>query len=189
MDVIPRLDLKLSNTRWRKYSEGRLQISPATKKEECCQIFCLWLTPMALSRNWSCSSLDSHLCSRQGPSPQTAWLEIFRPITRHCHIWRTSMTLLRTSHQCDARREDLKIYTSPTLHRQFNHTAASPPTAIKFLLKRESRRMKTSTIMANHDPRMNRTNLKISRVVRHHWYLKYPVWFLQLFVVCLVCSW
>jgi hypothetical protein len=76
-------------------------------------------------------------------SPRTkrsiAWLEIFRPVTRHCHIWRTSRTLLKTSHPCDARWEDLKICTSPTLHRQFNHTAASPPTAIKILLKRESR--------------------------------------------------
>jgi hypothetical protein len=70
MGDIPQLDLKLSKTRWSKYSEGRLQISPATKKEECCQIFCLWLTPMALSRSWPCSSLDSHFCSRQGPSTQ-----------------------------------------------------------------------------------------------------------------------
>jgi hypothetical protein len=49
-------------------------------------------------------------------SPRTkysvAWLEIFRPVTRHCHIWRTSMTLSKTSHQSDARREDLKICTS-----------------------------------------------------------------------------
>jgi hypothetical protein len=37
MDVVPQLDLKLRNTRWSKYSEGRLQILPATKKEECCQ--------------------------------------------------------------------------------------------------------------------------------------------------------
>jgi hypothetical protein len=49
-------------------------------------------------------------------SPRTkysiAWLEIFRPITRHCHIWKTSMTLPKTAHQCDARWEDLKICTS-----------------------------------------------------------------------------
>jgi hypothetical protein len=48
----------------------------------------------------------------------------------------------------------------PSQHQRLNNTATSPPTAIKFLLKRESRRMKTSTIMANHDPRMNRTNPK-----------------------------
>jgi hypothetical protein len=49
-------------------------------------------------------------------SPRTkysiAWLEIFRPVTRHCHIWRTSMTLQKTSHQSDARQEDLQICTS-----------------------------------------------------------------------------
>jgi hypothetical protein len=45
-------------------------------------------------------------------------------------------------------------------HQRLNNTATSPPTTIKFLLKRESRRMKTSTTMANHDPRMNRTNPK-----------------------------
>jgi hypothetical protein len=31
MDVIPQLDLKLSNTRWSKYSEGHLQTTPAEK--------------------------------------------------------------------------------------------------------------------------------------------------------------
>jgi hypothetical protein len=59
--------------------------------------------------------------------------------------------------------------TQQSLWRPHNHvmwykktykTATSPPTAINFLLKRESRRMKTSTTMANHDPRMNRTNPK-----------------------------
>jgi hypothetical protein len=48
----------------------------------------------------------------------------------------------------------------PSQYQRLNNTATSPPTAIKFLLKRESRRMKTSTTMANHDPRMNRTNPK-----------------------------
>jgi hypothetical protein len=60
-----------------------------------------------------------------------------------------------TSMWCETRRPENLHF--PTLHRQFNHTATSPPTAIKFLLKWESRRMKTSTTMANHDPRMNRT--------------------------------
>jgi hypothetical protein len=31
MDVIPQLDLKLSNTRWSKDSEGHLQTTPAEK--------------------------------------------------------------------------------------------------------------------------------------------------------------
>jgi hypothetical protein len=34
MDVVPQLDLKLSNTRWSKYSEGHLQTLPTAKKEE-----------------------------------------------------------------------------------------------------------------------------------------------------------
>jgi hypothetical protein len=49
-------------------------------------------------------------------SPRTkysiAWLEIFRPVKRHYHIWRTSMILPKTSHQCDARKEDMQICTS-----------------------------------------------------------------------------
>jgi hypothetical protein len=60
-----------------------------------------------------------------------------------------------TSKWCEMRRPENLHF--PTLYRQFNHTATSPPTAIKFPLKWESRRMKTSTTMANHDPRMNRT--------------------------------
>jgi hypothetical protein len=92
-----------------------------------------------------------------------------------------------TSIWCETRRH-VNLHF-PTLHWQFNNTATSPPTAIKFLLKRESKKVKISTTMANHDLRMNRTNPQISRVVRHRWYLKYLVWFLQLFVVCLVCSW
>jgi hypothetical protein len=48
----------------------------------------------------------------------------------------------------------------PSHHHRLNNTATSPPTAIKILLKRESRRRKTSTTLANHDPRMNRTDPK-----------------------------
>jgi hypothetical protein len=71
MDVAPRLDLKFSNTRWSKSSGGCLQTLPAEKEEEeeeCGQMFCPWFTPMALSIYRSCSSLDMHFCSRQGPS-------------------------------------------------------------------------------------------------------------------------
>jgi hypothetical protein len=49
-------------------------------------------------------------------SPRTkysiAWLEIVRPVTRHCHIWRTSMTFLKTSQPCDLTQKDLQNYTS-----------------------------------------------------------------------------
>jgi hypothetical protein len=49
--------------------------------------------------------------------------------------------------------------------------------------------------MTNHDPRMNRIGsfvsyelLPTTASIRRCWYLKYLVWFLQLFVDCLVCS-
>jgi hypothetical protein len=126
-------------------------------------------------------------------SPRTkyliAWLEFFFwPDTRHCHIWRTSMTLPKTSHQCDARQEDLQICPSQVnidsstplqLHQQ-------PSSNFSWSQKLES---KGGNDYDQHAPRMNRTNPKISRVVRHRWYMKWPVWFLQLLVVCLVCSW
>jgi hypothetical protein len=63
-----------------------------------------------------------------------------------------------TTMWCDTRRLTKPHF--PSQHQRLNNTATSPPTAIKFLLKRGSRRMKTSTTMANHDPRMNRTNPK-----------------------------
>jgi hypothetical protein len=59
---------------------------------------------------------------------------------------------------CDTRR--LAKLHFPSQHQRLYNTATSPPTTIKFLLKRESRRMKTSTTITNHDPRMNRTNPK-----------------------------
>jgi hypothetical protein len=62
-----------------------------------------------------------------------------------------------TTMWCDTRR--LTKLHFPSQHQLLNNTSTSPPTAIKFLLKWESRRMKTST-MANYDPRMNRTNPK-----------------------------
>jgi hypothetical protein len=55
---------------------------------------------------------------------------------------------------CDTRR--LTRLHLPSQHQRLNNTSTSQPTAIKILLKWESMRMKTSTTMANHDPRMNR---------------------------------
>jgi hypothetical protein len=63
-----------------------------------------------------------------------------------------------TTMWCDTRR--LRKLHFPSQCQCVNNTATSPPTAIKFLLKQESRRMKTTTTMANRDPRMNRTNPK-----------------------------
>jgi hypothetical protein len=32
LDVVPQIDLKLSSTRWTRYSEGHLQTSPPAKR-------------------------------------------------------------------------------------------------------------------------------------------------------------
>jgi hypothetical protein len=64
MDVIPQLDLKLSNTRWSKYLEGRLQISPATKKEECCREVDLvppWARTFAVAKDQVLNCLTRNL--------------------------------------------------------------------------------------------------------------------------------
>jgi hypothetical protein len=63
-----------------------------------------------------------------------------------------------TTMWCDTRRLTKLHFSSQ--HQRLNNTATSPPTVIKFLLERELRRMKTTTTMANHDPRMNKTNPK-----------------------------
>jgi hypothetical protein len=87
----------------------------------------------------------------------------------------------------------------PSQHQRLNNTATSPPTAIKFLLKRESRWMKTSTTVANHDPRMNRTNpkyrallaslvLEVPRVISAI-VCCLPCVFLIVFAVVLCVSW
>jgi hypothetical protein len=82
-----------------------------------------------------------------------AWLVIIRSVRHVRHQWHTSAIPLKTSQPCDVIQEDLQLCTS-----QININGST--NAIKFLLKRESRRMETSTTMANHDPRTNRTNPK-----------------------------
>jgi hypothetical protein len=78
-------------------SEGRLQTSPAAKEEGCWQIFCFWLTPTALLRNWLCSSLDSHLSSRQGSSSQLLDYK-FLDLTRDIVIYGECQQSLRRPH-------------------------------------------------------------------------------------------
>jgi hypothetical protein len=63
-----------------------------------------------------------------------------------------------TTMWCDTRRLTKLHFSSQ--HQQLSNTSTSPPTAIKFLLRRGSRGVKTLTTMANHDPRMNRTTPK-----------------------------
>jgi hypothetical protein len=112
MDVVSQIDLKLSSTWWSNYSEGCLQTSPTAKKEVCWQIFGPWLTPMALSRSWPCSSLDSHFLQSPRTKYLVAWLVFIRFVRRVCHQWHTSAIPLKTSQPCDVIQEDLQNYTS-----------------------------------------------------------------------------
>jgi hypothetical protein len=160
--------------------EGHLQTLPTAKKEECRQVFCLWLTPTGSVKKLTLFLPGLALLQSPRIKYLVAGLVFIRFVERVCHQWHTSTIPLKTSQPCDVIQEDLQLRTS-----QININGST--TAIKFLLKWESRGMETSTTMANHDPRMNRTNPKY-RAFRHRWYLKYLVWFLQLFVDCHVCS-
>jgi hypothetical protein len=136
-------------------------------------------------------------------SPRTkylvAWLVLVRSVGRVRHQWHTSAIPLKTSQPCDVIQEDLQNCTFPSRHQQLNHTATSPTTTIKFLLKRESRRMKTSTTKTNHNPRMNRTNPKYCALlgIIGTWStscgfcncLLLPCMFFIVFVVVLCVSW
>jgi hypothetical protein len=125
-------------------------------------------------------------------SPRTkysiAWLEIFRHVTRHSHKWRTSMTLPKTSHPCDVIQEDsqnctfqVNINGSTTL--QLHHQLPSS------FCWSESQGEEDINIIANHDPRMNRTKPKYRAMLGVVGTWSTPCDFLQLFVVYLVCSW
>jgi hypothetical protein len=132
-------------------SEGRLQTSPAAKEEGCWQIFCL------VETNGFVKNLTLFL---PGLAPlqslrtkfSVAWLEIFRPGMRHCRIWRTSPTFPKTLQPCDVSKKTFKLCTSQILMN------GSSTTTIKISTEAVSRKMKTSTVMINHDPRNNRTS-------------------------------
>jgi hypothetical protein len=98
-------------------------------------------------------------------SPRTkylvAWLVFIRFVGWVCHQWQTSAIPLKTSQPYDVIQEDLQIYTSqvnindsttPQLHHQLPSS---------FFWSKKSRRMKTSTTMTNHGPRMNRISSRI----------------------------
>jgi hypothetical protein len=93
-------------------SEGHLQTSPAAKEEGYWQIFCPWMTPMALSRTWPCSSLDSHFLQSLRIKYLVAWLVFTRSVGRVCHQWHTSAIPLKTSQPCEVIQEDLCNCTS-----------------------------------------------------------------------------
>jgi hypothetical protein len=123
-------------------------------------------------------------------SPRTkylvAWLEIFRPVTRHHRIWRTLTTFSKTSHPCNVSKTTYKVYTTE-LNVNSSTILRLPHWLPTISIEARVKQMKESTTMANHDPRMNRTNPKY-RAFRHRWYLEYLVWYLQLFADCHVCS-
>jgi hypothetical protein len=80
-----------------------------------------------------------------------AWLEIFRPGTRHHRIWGTSTTFpLKTSQPCDEIQEDLQICTSPDQHQWLDHNCH------QVSAESRSKKMKESMTMTNLTPRINR---------------------------------
>jgi hypothetical protein len=152
---------------------------------------------MALSRSWPLSSLDLHFLQSSRTKFSVAWLVFVRIVRRVYHQWHTSSIPLKTSQPGDVIQEDLQNCTSPSQYQWLNNTSTSPPTAIKFLLKRESRRMKTSRTRTNHDPRMNRTNPKYRALlgIVGTWStscdicncLMFALWVLDSVCNCLVC--
>jgi hypothetical protein len=123
-----------------------------------------------------------------------AWLEIFRPGTRHHRIWRTSTTFPKTSHPCNVSQNTYKICTSE-LNVNSSTTLRLPHRLPSISTEVRVKQMKESTTMTNHDPKMNRISsfvsyelLPTTASIRRRWYLKYLVWFLELFVDCLACS-
>jgi hypothetical protein len=122
MDVIPQIDLELSNTIWSKLQKDVFKPIQLWRKKDSgkCSAFG--------SYQWLCQ--DTDLVPPWTRTSAVAKDQVLncltrnsRSVKRHCHIWRTSMTLPKTSHQCDARQEDLQIGTpqlnvndSTTLH-------------------------------------------------------------------------
>jgi hypothetical protein len=88
-----------------------------------------------------------------------AWLEIFRPDTRHHHLWRTSTTFLKTSHLCNVSKRTYKICTFE-LNVNSSTTLRLPHRLPSISTKVRVKQMKELTTMKNHDPRMNRANPK-----------------------------
>jgi hypothetical protein len=114
---------------------------------------------VALSRSWPCSSLDLHPCSHQGSSSQLLdykFLGLARDIIAYEGL------------QQPFRRPHIRVMWArvPTRSALLNSMSIAQQHCGYLIdyhqsqLKRESRRMKTPTAMANHDPRMNRTNPK-----------------------------
>jgi hypothetical protein len=112
LDVVPRIDLNFSSTWWSNYLEGHLQATPVKKGRR------VWINVLPLVHtNGSVKTLTLFLPGLALlHSPRTkysiAWLEIFRPVRRHCHIWRNSPTFPKTSHPCNVSRSTYKICTS-----------------------------------------------------------------------------
>jgi hypothetical protein len=108
MDIAPQLDPKCSNTRWSKSSEGRLQTSPDAKgRRVWTNIFPLVHTNGSVKK-LILFLLGHALLQSSRTKLSVSWLKIFRPGTRHCHTWGTSIIPLKTSQPCDEIQEDLQ---------------------------------------------------------------------------------
>jgi hypothetical protein len=86
--------------------------SPMDTLPRSVKIICLWFVPNGYVKELTLFLPRLALLQSPRTKYSIAWLEIFRSVTRHCHIWRTSMILPKISHQYDARREDLQNCTS-----------------------------------------------------------------------------
>jgi hypothetical protein len=120
-----------------------------------------------------------------------SWLEISRPITRCYHIWRNSMTLLKTSHSSDVRQEGLRVCT-PQLNVNGSTTLHLPHRLLSSSMKASINKKKASTSVTNHDPRMKRIRSIVlvelppnTTSSRRSWYLKYLLCWIWLFEGCL----
>jgi hypothetical protein len=161
MDIVPQLDPKFSNTRWSKSPEGRLQTSPDAKGRR------VWTNILPLVHtNGSVKKLILFLLRHALlQSSRTkflvAWIEIFRPGTRHHRIWRTSTTFPKTSHPCNVSKSTYKICTSE-LKVNSSATLRLPHRLPSISTEARVKKMKESTTMTNHDPRMNRISSFVS---------------------------
>jgi hypothetical protein len=148
MDIVPQLDPKNNNTRWSKSSEGRLQKLPNYKERRLLAS----ILPL-VDINGSVKKLTLFLPGLtllQSPrtNSSVAWLDILRPGTRHCRIWRTSTPFPKTSHPSDVSKKTHKS-ALPNQHWQLiNFTPASSTTTIKISM---DTRVKENEDINNYD--------------------------------------
>jgi hypothetical protein len=146
------------------------------------KIICLWFVPNGYVKELTLFLPGLALLQFPRTKYLVAWLVFIRFVERVCHQWHTSAIPLKTSQPCDVIQEDLQIYTSQvningSTTLQLHHQLPS-----SFCWREKSRRMKTSTTMTHHGPRMNRISshilfelAPILRVLGVFSYLMYPM--------------